>query len=275
MSWGLEHVNVLYCSRSALADASVEVSGGAVTVLAGGDGSGKSTVLRAMVGLVRPSSGEVRRPAEERVGYQPASSGVYPDLTVRENLAFVGAAHGLSRAEIARRSEPLLERIGLTDASDRLGGQLSGGMRQKLGFALAILHRPDLLLLDEPTTGLDPVSRAELWRLIASEAARGAAILLATSYLDEADRAQKVVVLDRGRVLVAGGPSEVIDSVPGAVLIAERRPESALRWRRGRTWRLWSPDGEGPFGFEQVPPDLEDAVVVAALASAEGIEVAS
>jgi ABC-2 type transport system ATP-binding protein len=272
MTWGLKEVTVTFGSRVALAAVSVEAAPGSVAVLAGGDGSGKSTVLRAMAGLVRHSEGEIARPAEERIGYQPTSSGVYPDLTVTENLAFAGAAHNLPRAEIARRAAPLLERTKLTIAAGRLGGQLSGGMRQKLGFALAILHRPDLLLLDEPTTGLDPVSRAELWRLIASEAARGASVLMAASYIDEAERAEHVVVLDQGRLLVAGRPDEVIDSVPGAVLTTSRRPDSSLRWRRGSSWRMWSPTGASSTGARRIEPDLEDAVVVAAMAGAESGE---
>jgi ABC-2 type transport system ATP-binding protein len=275
MTWGLEDVTVLYRSAVALDRVSVEARPGAVAAVVGGDGAGKSTALRALVGLVRPAGGEVRRPAEERVGYLPASSGVYPDLTVTENLDFVGAAHGLGRGEVDRRAGPLLERTNLAAARDRLGGRLSGGMRQKLGFAMAVLHRPDLLVLDEPTTGIDPVSRAELWRMIASEGARGAAVVLATSYLDEAERAGEVVVLDQGRVLVSGSPSEVIASVPGAVWATERRPDSRLRWRRGTGWREWSPHGRRGSGTRPVDLDLEDAVVVAALATAERQEMES
>jgi ABC-2 type transport system ATP-binding protein len=275
MTWGLQQVTVRYRSTLALDEASVEARAGSVTALVGGDGAGKSTALRTLVGLVRPQGGRVRRPPEGRVGYLPASSGVYLDLTVMENLGFVGTAHGLGGREVSLRAEPLLERTGLTGARDRLGAQLSGGMRQKLGITMAILHRPDLLVLDEPTTGLDPVSRVELWGLIASEAARGAGVLLATSYLNEAERAGEVVVLDQGRVLVAGAPEEVIDSVPGAVLAADRRPDSALRWRRGSGWRLWSPRGRAASGVRPVDPDLEDAVVVAALARAQSLGVAS
>jgi ABC-2 type transport system ATP-binding protein len=275
MTWGLEDATVRYGSATALHSVSMEVGPGALTAVVGGDGAGKTTALRALVGLVRVAAGRVRRPAEERVGYLPATSGVYPDLTVDENLAFAGAAYRLGRAELARRAEPLLERTDLAAARGRLGGQLSGGMRQKLGLALALLHRPDLLVLDEPTTGIDPVSRAELWRLIAAEAARGAAVVLATSYIDEAERAGDVVVLDEGRVLVAGSPQDVIGSVPGAVLATERRPDTPLRWRRRAGWRLWSPAGDMLAGTRPLAPDLEDAVVVAALARAEPEEVAS
>jgi ABC-2 type transport system ATP-binding protein len=274
MTWGLEDVTVRYGSAVALTGVSVEAHPGAVAALVGGDAAGKTTALRTLVGLVKPARGRVRRPAKGRVGYLPASSGVYPDLTVAENLAFVGAAHDLDRRQVADRAAPLLERTGLTEARDRLGAQLSGGMRQKLGLAMAMLHRPDLLVLDEPTTGIDPASRAELWRLIASEAARGAAILLATSYIDEAERAAQVVVLDQGRALVEGTPAEVVGSVPGAILSSPARPDSSLRWRRGSGWRSWLPGGGGAGVGQPVQPDLEDAVVVAALARAESVEVA-
>ncbi len=268
MTWGLDEVTVGFGSTTALDRVSISAEPGEVTAVVGGDGAGKTTALRALVGLIRPGGGRVRRPPEERVGYLPASSGVYPDLTVDENLAFVGAAHRLGRAELARRAASLLERTGLGAARDRLGGRLSGGMRQKLGVALALVHRPDLVVLDEPTTGIDPVSRAELWRLIAAEAARGAAVMLATSYLDEAERARLVVVLDEGRVLVSGTPEETVSSVPGAVFATGHRPETPLRWRRGGEWRLWSPGGSPLPGSRPVAPTLEDAVVVAALARA-------
>lgn len=266
MTWGLDRVSVRFGPKLALEDVSVEARPGALTALVGGDGAGKTTALRALVGLVRPVRGTVQRPADLRVGYLPATSGVYPDLTVDENLAFAGAARALDRREVARRAQPLLERTGLAAFKDRLGGRLSGGMRQKLGLTLAVVHQPDLVVLDEPTTGIDPVSRVDLWSLMAEQAVRGAAVVLATSYLDEAERAADVVVLDQGRTLAHGVPSDLIASVPGAVLGTHHRPESPLRWRRGAGWRIWSPDGQGASGASPISPDLEDAVVVAALA---------
>jgi ABC-2 type transport system ATP-binding protein len=268
MTWGLDRVTVRFGSKLALEDVSIEAQPGSLTAVVGGDGAGKTTALRALVGLLRPVRGTVRRPANTRVGYLPGSSGVYPDLTVDENLAFAGAARGLDRREVARRARPLLERTGLAGVRDRLAGDLSGGMRQKLGVTLAVVHQPDLLVLDEPTTGIDPLSRVDLWRMMAEEAVRGAGVVLATSYLDEAERAADVVVLDQGRTLAQGTPSEVIASVPGVVLGMERRPDSPLRWRRGTRWRLWSPGGGRTSGASPVSPDLEDAVVVAALARA-------
>ena len=266
MTWGLDRATVRFGSRLVLQEVSIGARPGVLTAVVGGDGAGKTTALRALVGLVKPIRGAVRRPADTRVGYLPASSGVYPDLTVDENLAFAGAVRGLDRLEIARRAQPLLERTGLGGVRDRLGGRLSGGMRQKLGVTLAVIHQPDLLVLDEPTTGIDPVSRVDLWRLMTEQAVRGAAVVLATSYLDEAERAAEVAVLDEGRTLASGRPSDVIAAVPGAVLGADRRPDSPHRWRRGTGWRMWSPGGEAASGTSPVSPDLEDAVVVAALA---------
>jgi ABC-2 type transport system ATP-binding protein len=275
MRFGLEDVTVRYGSATSLEGVSISTNPGEVTAVVGGDGAGKTTALRALVGLVPVTRGRVRRPPEDRVGYLPSGSGVYPDLTVDESLAFAGKAYGLGREEVSRRAGPLLERTGLAAAHARLGGRLSGGMRQKLGVLLAMLHRPDLLVLDEPTTGIDPVSRAHLWWLMAGEAARGAAVVLATSYIDEAERAGQVVVLDQGRTLIDGSPASVIGSVRGAVLATEERPESSLRWRRGAGWRVWSPQGATGPGERPVIPNMEDAVVVAALARAEREEVAS
>ena len=140
-----------------------------------------------------------------RVGYVAGASGVYDDLSVDENIAFVADAYGIDAGECDDRVATLLAETGLAGTGARLAGRLSGGMRQKLAVALAMLHEPDLLVLDEPTTGVDPVSRAELWRLIAAAAAGGAAVLVSTTYLDEARRAANVLLLDDGRAGEAAG----------------------------------------------------------------------
>ncbi|MBI4259457.1 MAG: ABC transporter ATP-binding protein, partial [Actinobacteria bacterium] len=236
---------------------------------------GKSTLLGVLVGAVAPSAGLVRRPPAERIGYLPARSGVYPDLTVAENLAFAAAVYRVPRAELRAREQPLLVRTGLGPARGRLGGNLSGGMRQKLALAMALVHDPALLVLDEPTTGIDPVSRSELWRLIASAAAGGAAVVLATSYLDEAERAEHVLVLQEGSPLLEGSPDGLIGEVPGAVVEGRGAEEAPFRWRRGVRWRAWSPGGAVPAGCSRVEPDLQDAVTVAALrAEGQGREAA-
>ena len=169
----------------------------------------------------------VRRPGARQTGYLPAGSGIYPDLTVAENLAFRAAGYGLPAAVARERTAEYLDRAGLAAARDRLAGQLSGGMRQKLGVIAAMLHGPELLVLDEPTTGVDPVSRSGLWWLITRAAAAGSAVVLATSYLDEAERAAWVLALDGGRELAAGTPDEIVAGVPGTL---RARPVAA----RGR-----------------------------------------
>jgi ABC-2 type transport system ATP-binding protein len=264
--YGVRDLRVRYGGRTAVDGVTLDVPAGTIAALVGGDGAGKSSVLRALAGAVAPAGGSVQRPDERRIGYMPAGEAVYRDLTVEENLAFSARAYGVRGAEVARRAGELLERTGLAAARGRLGGQLSGGMRQKLALAMALLHEPELLVLDEPTTGIDPVSRAQLWRLIAGAAAAGAAVVLATSYVDEAERAATVVVLSEGRVLLAGPPEEVVAATPGAVVDSAARLDPVVSWRRGARWRAWSPDGTVPPGAERAEPDLEDSVVVAELA---------
>jgi ABC-2 type transport system ATP-binding protein len=271
MGWGVRDLTVRYGRHTAVDGVSFELHPGTVTALVGGDGAGKTTVLRALVGAVRPAAGTVSAPDRRRLGYVSAGSGVYPDLTVDANLAFTAGAYGVGTAALRERAGELLARTGLTAARARLAGQLSGGMRQKLALACALLHEPELLALDEPTTGVDPVSRAELWGLLTRAAAGGAAILLSTTYLDEAERTASVVVLDEGRQLATGPPDGIVGAMAGVVVEgsgnARGRPAWAggMAWRRGRAWRAWSEDGMVPDGASGVAARLEDAVIVAAL----------
>lgn len=209
MTWGVEGLTIRFGHRIALAGIDLAIAPATVTVVVGGDGAGKSSLLRVCTGVLMPSRGTVRLPPRHRIGAMAAVPGVYRDLTVDEHLRFVADAFGLSPATLRSRSRELLGRAGLADTADRLAGNLSGGMRQKLAVVLALLHRPDLLVLDEPTTGVDPVSRAELWRLIGHAASGGAGVLLATTYLDEAERASEVLVLHAGRPLLHGPPDEL------------------------------------------------------------------
>jgi len=263
--WGCRGLGVRYGGTVALDDVTFEVAAGSVAAVVGGDGAGKTTLVRALAGTVRPAAGTVRRPDRRRLGYVSAGPGVWADLTVDENLSFAGRAYGLSADQLEVRVGALLERTGLAAARDRLVARLSGGMRQKLALAMAVAHEPELLLLDEPTTGVDPVSRAELWRLLASAAADGAAVVVATTYLDEAERAASVLVLDRGRALLAGTPDEVLAATPGLVVEGPARPDGVPSWRRGARWRAWSADGSTPPGTSPVSLDLEDAAIVAQL----------
>jgi ABC-2 type transport system ATP-binding protein len=272
---GVYGLRVDYGDRTALRNVTLDLAEGQVVALAGGDGAGKTTLLRALIGLVAPTVGEVRRPGGDAIGYLPASSGVYPDLTVDENLRFAAGAHGLRGDDYKRVSDELLERTGLESARGTLGGDLSGGMRQKLGVAMALVHSPDLLVLDEPSTGIDPVSRKELWRLMTEAAVGGAAVLFATTYLDEAGRSDITCVLDEGSVLLQGTPRELTGSRGGSFSEMSDRPDTPYAWRRGRSWRVWTP-GDAPHphaGARRVAPDFEDVVVVAALQKRERVPV--
>ncbi len=263
--WGLERVSVRYGRHLALDRVSLGVGAGSVTAVVGADGAGKSTLLRTLVGAQAAVSGRVRRPAKRRIGYVSAGPGVYHDLTVDENLAFAARAYGVSGSRARARIDLLLEATALTEARRRLAGRLSGGMRQKLALAMAVIHEPELLVLDEPTTGVDPVSRAELWRLMAGLAAAGTGIALATTYVDEAERAASVLVLLRGRTLAAGTAASIVEGVPGELYRVDGPTRDPRAWRRGAEWRLWSPSGGASPDATLLVPDLEDALVMAQL----------
>jgi ABC-2 type transport system ATP-binding protein len=263
VNWGVTDLTVRFGSKRGLDCVSLDVRPATVTAVVGGDGAGKTTLLRVQAGVPLPHRGRVRRPEARRIAYMPATSGALSDLTVAENLEFIAQAYRLrdNRAD----ADALLERAGLSAFRTRLARDLSGGMRQKLGVIMAMLPTPDLLILDEPTTGVDPVSRSELWRLIGAAAAAGTAVLVSLAYLDEAERAGWVLLLHEGRSLLAGTPAEVASSIPGAVVDTARPRDRDRAWPRGARWREWRPH-DAPTGS---PPDLEDAVIVAALADAE------
>lgn len=263
--YGVRDVSVVLGEHVALDHVCLEIRPGSVTAVVGGDGAGKTTLLRTLCGRVRPTTGQVSAPPQERIGFQPATSGTWANLSVSENLDVVAGSYRIPAARARQRAAELLAAAGLTDARDRLASQLSGGMRQKLGVCMALLAEPDLLVLDEPTTGVDPVSRVELSALIADAAARGAAVVMATTYVDEAARAQNALVLDAGVPLAQGAPVEVLDAAPGTVTAVDRPDNPRLAWRRGRALHAWHP-GSPARGEKPVPLDLEDAVIAAALA---------
>lgn len=267
MRVGLENAVVRRGGRTDLEATSLELRPETLTAVVGGDGAGKTTLLRVLVGAIAPSRGRVHAPPRERIGYVSAGSGVYPDLTVDENLRLAAAAYRVRGAAREERVNRLVEAIGLRAARHRLGQQLSGGMRQKLAFACAMVHEPDLLVMDEPTTGVDPVSRSELWRLVSTAVATGTAAVFATTYVDEAARADHVLILDRGRTLVAGAPEQIRTAVPGHVVRLTAPVKGLPSWRRGRRRHAWVPAGSPPDGATGLEADLEDAVIVAALAA--------
>ncbi len=280
MTFGLVDVDVAFGSVRALHRVTMDVPPGSVVAIVGGDGAGKSTLLRCLVGQVEPGSGAVRRPARADVGYMPSTSGTWRELSVDENVDFVAGAFGMPADRLASRRADLLARAGLDDVGGRLAGDLSGGMRHKLGFVLAMLHAPALLVLDEPSTGVDPVSRVELWRLVADAAAAGTAVVMTTSYVDEAERASSVLVLDRGEVVASGTRDDIVTNVPGRITAPTTPRVRARAWRRRGGFREWAPDGarpgrgatsdggpgsgatsDGGPGDEEIEVDFEDAVI--------------
>lgn len=262
MTWGLDSVTVSFGDVTALDQVNLDVAAGEIAVVVGGDGAGKTTLCRTMVGLSEVDSGEVTRPA--RTCFQPETSGVWGDLTVLENLRLVAGAYRLDPTHAGERITELLEVTGLDQATDRLGHQLSGGMRQRLGVAMAVLSEPEMLVLDEPTTGLDPVSRLELWSFINRSAHEGRAVLISTTYVDEAERGDTILALDEGRVLASGSVESIIASMPGKLYVA-RHKTGANSWHRADTWRVWSSGDDSVDGANEVTPDLMDVVMVAAL----------
>jgi ABC-2 type transport system ATP-binding protein len=209
----------------ALAGVALAVPAGRITGLAGPDGAGKTTLMRIMAGLLKPTAGSVRvlglDPVREanalhaRVGYMPQKFGLYEDLTVMENLVLHAELRGVVGAARAARFDRLLDFTDLHRFTGRMAGKLSGGMKQKLGLACTLIGTPELLLLDEPGVGVDPISRRELWRMVTSLAQDGMAVVWATAYLDEAERCDTLCLMDKGRVIFAGTPAEQIARMQG------------------------------------------------------------
>ena len=198
-------------STRALDHVDLAVPSGALWGVVGADGAGKTTLFRCVAGLLRVDSGRVL-PGQEgqaRLGFAQQGFHLYPDLTVKENINFIGSLYGLSRANAEKSGDELLAFAGLADRRSSLAGELSGGMKQKLTLVCSLLHRPPVLLLDEPTTGVDPLSRLEFWELVEQLRVRGSTVLLASSYFDEVERCDRVVYLDRGRVVAMGTPTEL------------------------------------------------------------------
>jgi ABC-2 type transport system ATP-binding protein len=221
----------------------LQIAAGEIFGLVGPDGAGKTTTMRMLAGILSPSGGsaqvagfDVAREAErlkEHLGYMSQCFGLYPDLTVMENIEFYADIYGVPRREFAARAERLLGFSNLAPFTQRLAGNLSGGMKQKLGLACALIHTPRVLFLDEPTNGVDPVSRRDFWRILYQLVREGVTIFVSTAYLDEAERCNRLALLHQGRLLGLGTPDEVKTLMPGALLevrtAAPRRTAALLR----------------------------------------------
>ena len=206
----------------------LEARAGEMIGLVGPDGAGKTTAIRLMVGALEPTSGHIRvagfelpdqvEKAHEELGYLAQRFSLYGDLTVRENLEFFGEVFNVPNAERKQRSQELLRFAGLEEFADRPAIALSGGMQKKLGLATALVHRPKVLLLDEPTGGVDPVARQEFWHLLIGLLRAGSAVLVSTPYMDEAMRFNRVIFMNHGRALTQGAPRDLMKGLAGRVL---------------------------------------------------------
>ena len=218
---------------------SFAVSAGEIFGLVGPDGAGKTTTLRMLAGVMSPDAGtalvagfDVTRDPEavkRHISYMPQRFGLYEDLTVDENIRFYADLFGVSAADRERHAARLLAAAGMSEFRARLAGKLSGGMKQKLGLVCALVHTPKVILLDEPTTGVDPVSRRDFWRILYSLLAEDVAILTSTAYLDEAERCHRVALMHQGRLLFCDTPAALKERLRGAVLAVRSSEPRAVR----------------------------------------------
>ena len=228
-----------YGDLNALDGFGFAVPAGTVFGLLGPNGAGKSTTIKILTTLTEATSGtatvaglDVRREADavrRAIGVVTQRSGTDPQATGRENLLLAGRIQGMRGAEVRSRADDLLERFSLTDAARRVVRTYSGGMQRRLDVAMGLMHRPEVLFLDEPTTGLDPEARAEMWAEISRLADEGTTVLLTTHYLEEADQlADRLVIVDRGRLVVEGTPEQLKSGLHGDAVVVELATESAV-----------------------------------------------
>lgn len=282
----------------AVRDVDLAVQQGEIFGLVGPDGCGKSTIMRVLAGVLRPDHGEIRlagvdvvaepERAKPCLSYMPQRFGLYEDLTVAENIFFYATVFAVPGKLRRQRSEELLEAAGLGPFRRRLAGRLSGGMKQKLGLVCALIHTPQVLLLDEPTTGVDPVSRRDFWGILYGLREHGVTILLSTAYMDEAERCSRLALLHAGQVRSCDTPARLKQAMPGALLAVvtqnARAAHAALEGLDGVLGRLLMGDrvnvrvddaerrlpelrailaqrGFGGASIEQIEPGIEDVFV--------------
>lgn len=275
--------------RAIVDGVSLAVSPGEIFGVVGADGAGKSSLLRLLTGQWTATSGTVRvlglapddDTLRERIAYMPQAFGQYQDLTVQENLLFYAALHGMRGAEAAQRSAQLLASAGLAGFEARRAGQLSGGMMQKLALACALVSRPRAMFLDEPTTGVDPVSRRAFWQLLEGVRAEGVAIVYATANMAEAERCDRIAMMERGRFLDVGRALDLVAAVRSRLFVAtssaprelvpllRARAEVELAFPVGRQVRVWlQPQADASAlqdalhcRLEAVAPELQDVAL--------------
>jgi ABC-2 type transport system ATP-binding protein len=285
-------------STAAVAGLTFSVARGELFGLIGPDGAGKTTTLRMLATIMDPTVGTARvlgrdiiteaEAIKEEIGYMSQRFGLYPDLTVLENLHFYADIYGVPKKERAAKTESLLAFSNLTSFKSRHAGNLSGGMKQKLGLACALIHAPRVLFLDEPTNGVDPVSRRDFWRILYQLLREGATIFVTTAYLDEADRCHRVGLMHQGRLLACDSPRSLRRLVAGTIfeirtvdprkaarILRENIPEASVglfgdrvhlvtaNTREGevRATSLLATAGVELTGMRQIEPSLEDVFV--------------
>ncbi len=212
-------------SLAAVKSVTLHITPGEIFGLVGPDGAGKTTLLRLILGIVSPSGGTVNllgsstaEAVKERLGYVPQKFSLYGDLTVMENIHLMGALYGANRQEADMRGREILDFTNLLPFADRLTDQLSGGMRQKLALAAGLLHKPEVFFLDEPTTGVDPVSRREFWQMLYRLNQEGMTIIVTTPYMDEAELCTRVAFMEQGRIVACDTPAGLKSAYPFQLL---------------------------------------------------------
>lgn len=280
-----EGVRFGYRAEAVLRGINLAVAAGEIVGLVGADGAGKTTLLRIAVGQLAPEAGKIallgKAPSDpalrDDIAYMPQGFGLYQDLSVAENLYFFADLHGLSRAAAGKRITDLLARTGLLGFEDRRAGQLSGGMMQKLALSCALVSAPRMMFLDEPTTGVDPVSRRAFWQLLDGVRSEGVAILYATANMDEAERCDRVALLQNGQLIRQGTPLSLADpgamrllSVSGPSVRGLRRRLSGIAGARlvfavGPRVHVWLGDGENLPAFTRAVSQLSSDLWVEAV----------
>ena len=268
----LRDISKLYGAVKAVNRVSVRIGSGELFGVVGPDGAGKSTLMKILATTIEPEYGEylidgknagsVLFSVREKIAYMPQKFGLYEDLSVEENVFFFGKLFGVPGNEVRKRLPRLYEFSKLGRFSDRLAGKLSGGMKQKLGLVCSLIHTPEILILDEPTNGVDPVSRREFWMILYDLLAEGVTIVVSTAYLDEAERCSRVALMDKGGFIAVDSPDSIKKSIrrpfvaihttepAKAITLLDSLEPSPVVTRVGDVLKFFIPDNEKPSAIE-------------------------